>query len=69
MQLRDNSLNILNVVRYGNDIILTWKENLNIVKARNDQYINKHLKRVEVEGGGVESKKKERRDRATNSRI
>ena len=58
VQLRDNSLNILNVVRYGNDIILTWKENLNIVKARNDQYINKHLKRVEVEGGGVESKKK-----------
>lgn len=40
VQLRDNSLNILNVVRYGNDIILTWKENLNIVKARNDQYIN-----------------------------
>lgn len=48
VQLRDNSLNILNVMRYGNDIILTWKENLNIVKARNDQDIKKHLKRIEV---------------------
>lgn len=59
VQLRDNSLNILNVVRYRNDIILTWKENLNIVKARNDQDIKKHLKRIEVEKSGVESQKNE----------
>lgn len=59
VQLRDNSLNILNVVRYRNDIILTWKENLNIVKARNDQGIKKHLKRIEVEKSGVESQKNE----------
>lgn len=59
VQLRDNSLNILNVVRYRNDIILTWKENLNIIKARNDQEIKKHLKRIEVEKSGVESQKNE----------
>lgn len=59
VQLRDNSLNILNVVRYRNDIILTWKENLNVVKARNDQDIKKHLKRIEVEKSGVESQKNE----------
>lgn len=59
VQLRDNSLNILNVVRYRNDIILTWKENLNIVKARNDQDIKKHFKRIEVEKSGVESQKNE----------
>lgn len=58
VQLRDNSLNILNVMRYGNDIILTWKENLNIVKARNDQDIKKHLKRIEVKKSGVDSQKK-----------
>lgn len=59
VQLRDNSLNILNVMRYGNDIILTWKENLNIVKARNDQDIKKHLKRIEVKKSGVDSQKNE----------
>lgn len=59
VQLRDNSLNILNVVRYRNDIILTWKENLNVVKARNDQDIKKHFKRIEVEKSGVESQKNE----------
>lgn len=59
VQLRDNSLNILNVVRYRNDIILTWKENLNIVKARNDQDIKKHFKKIEVEKSGVESQKNE----------
>lgn len=59
VQLRDNSMNILNVVRYRNDIILTWKENLNIVKAHNDQDIKKHLKRIEVEKSGVESRKNE----------
>ena len=59
VQLRDNSLNILNVMRYGNDLILTWKENLNIVKARNDQDIKKHLKRIEVKKSGVDSQKNE----------
>ena len=59
VQLRDNSLNILNVMRYGNDIILTWKENLNIVKARNDQDIKKHLKRIELKKSGVDSQKNE----------
>lgn len=59
VQLRDNSLNILNVVRYRNDIILTWKENLNVVKARNEQDIKKHFKRIEVEKSGVESQKNE----------
>lgn len=59
VQLRDNSLNILNVGRYRNDIILTWKENLNIVKARNDQDIKKHLKRIEVGKSGMESQKNE----------
>lgn len=59
VQLRDNSLNILNVMRYGNDIILTWKEDLNIVKARNDQDIKKHLKRIELKKSGVDSQKNE----------
>lgn len=59
VQLRDNSLSILNVNRYGNDVILTWKENLNIIKARNDQDIKKHLKRIEVGENGVESQNNE----------
>lgn len=52
MQLRDNSLNILDVKRYGNDIILVWKENLNIVKIRNDRDCSIQIKRINAERQG-----------------
>lgn len=49
MQLRDNCLNILDVKRHGNDIILVWKNNLNIVKARSDRNIAIQIKRADSE--------------------
>lgn len=45
-QLRDNSLNILDVVRQNNDILLSWKEDLNIVKHRNDKVVSQKFREI-----------------------
>ena len=41
MQLRDNSLNIFNVIKSGNDIKLVWRDDLNIVEQHNRKEIFK----------------------------
>lgn len=46
-QLRDNTLNVLNIVKVDNDILLEWKGELNIIKQRQDKNIIKHIKEVE----------------------
>ena len=37
LQLRDNSLNLLNVVHSGNDILLQWKGDLNVIQKRQEK--------------------------------
>lgn len=59
MQLRDNCLNILDVKRYGNDVILVWKEELNIVKTRNDHELSIQFKRINAERQGEKAKDEE----------
>lgn len=52
MQLRDNSLNVLDIVKDNNDFLLEWKGELNIVKQRQDKNIVKYLKKVQDEDKG-----------------
>lgn len=59
MQLRDNCLNILDVKRHGNDVILVWKKELNIVKTRNDRDLSIQFKRINAERQGEKTKEKE----------
>ena len=59
MQLRDNCLNILDVKRHGNDVILVWKKELNIVKTRNDRDLSIQFKRINAERQGEKAKEKD----------
>lgn len=59
MQLRDNSLNIFNVIKSGNDIKLVWRDDLNIVEQHNRKEIFKRLERIKAEDGEKREQKEE----------
>lgn len=59
IQLRDNSLNVLNIVKKDNDFLLEWKGELNIVKQRQDKIIIKHLKEVQKKDKGFASEQEQ----------
>ena len=59
MQLRDNSLNIFNVIKSGNDIKLVWRDDLNIVEQHNRKEIFKRLERIKAEEGEKREQKEE----------
>ena len=46
MQLRDNSLNILNVVHSDNDLLLEWKGDLNIILKKQEKEALEHIERA-----------------------
>lgn len=49
IQLRDNTLNVLDIVKKNNDYLLVWKVELNIIKQSQDKYIDKHIKNIQKE--------------------
>lgn len=46
LQLRDNSLNLLNVVHSGNDILLQWKGDLNVIQKRQEKEAMVQMERI-----------------------
>ena len=46
LQLRDNTLNVLDIVKVNNDFIMVWKDEFNIVKQRQDVDNAKFMKEV-----------------------
>lgn len=46
LQLRDNSLNLLNVVHSGNDILLQWKGDLNVIQKRQEKEAMVQVERI-----------------------
>lgn len=50
LQLRDHSLNLLDVVRSGNDILLQWKGDLNIIQKREEKEALRQIEGIRVNG-------------------
>ena len=48
LQLRDHSLNLLDVVRSGNDILLQWKGDLNIIQKREEKEALRQVESIRV---------------------
>lgn len=48
LQLRDHSLNLLDVVRSGNDILLQWKGDLNIIQKREEKEALRQIESIRV---------------------
>ena len=48
LQLRDHSLNILNVVHSGNDILLQWKGDLNVIRKKEEKNTLEQMERIRV---------------------
>lgn len=46
LQLRDHSLNLLNVVHSGNDILLQWKGDLNVIQKRQEKEAMAQVERI-----------------------
>lgn len=46
LQLRDHSLNLLNVVHSGNDILLQWKGDLNVIHKRQEKEAMAQVERI-----------------------
>ena len=46
LQLRDHSLNLLNVVHSGNDILLQWKGDLNVIQKRQEKEAMVQVERI-----------------------
>lgn len=46
LQLRDHSLNLLDVVRSGNDILLQWKGDLNVIQKRQEKEAMVQMERI-----------------------
>lgn len=46
LQLRDHSLNLLNVVHSGNDILLQWKGDLNVIQKRQEKEAMVQMERI-----------------------
>lgn len=46
LQLRDHSLNLLNVVHSGNDILLQWKGDLNVIQKRQEKEAIAQVERI-----------------------
>lgn len=46
MQLRDNYLSLLDIVRSGNDIILQWKADYNIIQQKQEKETLKQIERI-----------------------
>lgn len=58
MQLRDNSLNILNVVHSDNDLLLQWKGDLNIIQKKQEKEALEHIERVKEKDFSTPRKEK-----------
>lgn len=58
MQLRDNSLNILNVVHSDNDLLLEWKGDLNIISRKQEKEALEHIERVKEKDFNTPRKEK-----------
>ena len=51
MQLRDNYLSLLDIVRSGNDIILQWKADYNIIQQKQERETLKQIARISAKDG------------------
>ena len=51
MQLRDNYLSLLDIVRSGNDIILQWKADYNIIQQKQERETLKQIERISAKDG------------------
>lgn len=58
MQLRDNSLNILNVVHSDNDLLLEWKGDLNIILRKQEKEALEHIERTKEKDFNTPRKEK-----------
>lgn len=58
MQLRDDSLNILNVVHSDNDLLLQWKGDLNIIQKKQEKEALEHIKRAKEKDFSTPRKEK-----------
>lgn len=58
MQLRDNSLNILNVVHSDNDLLLEWKGDLNIIQRKQEKEALEHIERAKEKDFNTPRKEK-----------
>lgn len=58
MQLRDNSLNILNVVHSDNDLLLEWKGDLNIILRKQEKEALEHIERAKEKDFNTPRKEK-----------
>lgn len=58
MQLRDNSLNILNVVHSDNDLLLEWKGDLNIILRKQEKEALEHIERTKEKNFNTPRKEK-----------
>lgn len=62
MLLRDNYLRILEVVRSGNDILLRWREDYNIIQKREEKDALKQIERITEKDINVSKKEKHSED-------
>lgn len=46
LQLRDHSLNLLDVVHSGNDILLQWKGDLNVIRKKQEKNAMEQMERI-----------------------
>ena len=51
MQLRDNYLSLLDIVRSGNDIILQWKADYNIIQQKQEKETLEQVERISAKDG------------------
>jgi hypothetical protein len=58
MQLRDNSLNILNVVHSDNDLLLEWKGDLNVILRKQEKEALEHIERTKEKDFNTPRKEK-----------
>ena len=58
MQLRDNCLNILNVVHSDNDLLLEWKGDLNIILRKQEKEALEHIERAKEKDFNTPRKEK-----------
>ena len=62
MQLRDNYLSLLDIVRSGNDIILQWKADYNIIQQKQERETLKQIERISAKDGNNIQKDKRPED-------